>query len=76
MDALQRLRLIAEPFLLQVRRMVDAIVLVGEGRRNIDDIRSALCTGKSSRLQSAAPAEGLYLVQVDYPRDAKGKLIP
>ena len=50
----------------QVRSMVGALVAVGEGRWSGDDLSTALEAGDRAACATVAPAEGLYLVKVDY----------
>jgi tRNA pseudouridine38-40 synthase len=50
----------------QVRSMVGSLAWVGEGRWRADDLAAALNTKKRSACGPVAPADGLYLVQVDY----------
>lgn len=50
----------------QVRSMVGALVLVGEGRWSADDLAAARDARDRSACAPVAPPEGLYLVQVDY----------
>jgi tRNA pseudouridine38-40 synthase len=50
----------------QVRSMVGSLVWVGEGRWNADDLGTALAAKDRSACGPVAPAEGLYLVRVDY----------
>jgi tRNA pseudouridine38-40 synthase len=54
----------------QVRSMVGALIAVGEGRWNADDVTRALYARSRSACAAVAPAEGLYLVGVDYDEDA------
>ncbi len=51
----------------QVRSIVGSLKLVGEGRWSIDDMRDALAVCDRTACGPLAPAEGLYLMQVDYP---------
>jgi tRNA pseudouridine38-40 synthase len=51
----------------QVRIMVGALKLVGEGKWSADDITAALEARDRARGALTAPPEGLYLVRVDYP---------
>jgi tRNA pseudouridine38-40 synthase len=50
----------------QVRSMVGSLVWVGEGRWSADDLVSALAAKDRSACGPVAPAEGLYLMRVDY----------
>ncbi|NCC21273.1 MAG: tRNA pseudouridine(38-40) synthase TruA [Alphaproteobacteria bacterium] len=50
----------------QVRNMVGTLALVGEGKWTAEDVRSALAARDRSRGGPTAPADGLYLVRVDY----------
>ncbi len=50
----------------QVRSMVGSLVAVGEGRWTADDLARALYARARSACAAVAPAEGLYLTQVDY----------
>lgn len=50
----------------QVRSMVGALVLVGEGRWTADDISLALYARNRSACAPVAPPDGLYLTSVDY----------
>ena len=50
----------------QVRSMVGSLVLVGEGKWRADDLSAALAARNRSACGPVAPAQGLYLVQVDY----------
>jgi tRNA pseudouridine38-40 synthase len=50
----------------QVRNMVGTLALVGEGKWNKADVRSALEAKDRTKGGPTAPAEGLYLVRVDY----------
>jgi tRNA pseudouridine38-40 synthase len=51
----------------QVRSMVGALKLVGEGKWTPADLRSALQARDRTACAPVAPACGLYLVRVDYP---------
>ncbi len=50
----------------QVRSMVGSLVHVGEGRWNADDITRILKARDRTSCGQVAPADGLYLVKVDY----------
>jgi tRNA pseudouridine38-40 synthase len=50
----------------QVRSMVGSLVLVGEGKWSADDLSRALAARDRTACGPVAPAEGLYLVRVDY----------
>ena len=50
----------------QVRNMVGSLVLAGEGKWSIDDMREALKAKDRTKGGPTAPAEGLYLMKVDY----------
>src|SRR6516164_8858390 len=51
----------------QVRSMVGALVLVGEGKWTADDISLALYRRDRAACAPVAPPDGLYLLKVDYP---------
>jgi tRNA pseudouridine38-40 synthase len=50
----------------QVRSMVGALALVGEGKWTADDVSSALQKRDRTACAPVAPPDGLYLMQVDY----------
>jgi tRNA pseudouridine38-40 synthase len=50
----------------QVRSMVGALVLVGEGKWTADDLSAALEQRDRSACAPVAPPDGLYLTSVDY----------
>ena len=50
----------------QVRSMVGTLKLVGEGRWTAEDVAAALAARDRRACGPVAPAEGLYLTQVDY----------
>ena len=54
----------------QVRSMVGSIEHVGSGRWSPADLRAALDARDRHRCGTVAPADGLYLVGVDYEDDA------
>lgn len=50
----------------QVRSMAGSLKLVGEGKWRARDLKAALEAVDRSRCGAVAPAEGLYLLKVDY----------
>jgi tRNA pseudouridine38-40 synthase len=57
----------------QVRSMVGALALVGEGKWTADDVSAALARRDRAACAPVAPPDGLYLTQVDYEEaDAPG----
>ncbi|MCB9990113.1 MAG: tRNA pseudouridine(38-40) synthase TruA [Rhodospirillales bacterium] len=50
----------------QVRNMVGTLALVGEGKWNKDDVAKALAAKDRTAGGPTCPADGLYLVRVDY----------
>jgi tRNA pseudouridine38-40 synthase len=50
----------------QVRSMVGSLAWVGEGKWSVDDLAAALAARDRAACGQVAPAEGLYLVGVDY----------
>ena len=50
----------------QVRSMVGALALVGEGKWTADDVSVALAKRDRTACAPVAPPDGLYLVKVDY----------
>jgi tRNA pseudouridine38-40 synthase len=51
----------------QVRSMVGALALVGEGKWTADDVSIALAKRDRAACAPVAPPDGLYLARVDYP---------
>jgi len=51
----------------QVRSMVGALALVGEGKWTADDVSLALYRRDRSACPPVAPPDGLYLARVEYP---------
>lgn len=51
----------------QVRSMVGCLVLVGEGKWSIDDLKGALEAKNRTALGFNAPPDGLYFVEATYP---------
>jgi tRNA pseudouridine38-40 synthase len=50
----------------QVRSMVGSLALVGEGKWSADDVARVLAAKDRTMCGPVAPADGLYLVRVDY----------
>jgi tRNA pseudouridine38-40 synthase len=50
----------------QVRSMVGALALVGEGKWTADDVSTALAKRDRTACAPVAPPDGLYLMRVDY----------
>jgi tRNA pseudouridine38-40 synthase len=59
----------------QVRSMVGALALVGEGKWTPDDVSLALYKRDRSACAPVAPPDGLYLVRVDYPESCSPRLL-
>lgn len=57
----------------QVRSMVGTLMLAGCGRLTPDDVRLVLEARDRTRCGPMAPAQGLYLVGVDYPPGEVGE---
>jgi tRNA pseudouridine38-40 synthase len=51
----------------QVRSMVGALAVVGEGKWRVDDVSIALAKRDRAACAPVAPPDGLYLARVDYP---------
>ena len=51
----------------QVRNTVGALIRVGSGRMPVDEFRSIMEAGKPGLAGPAAPAYGLFLMQINYP---------
>ncbi|HEX2353307.1 MAG: tRNA pseudouridine(38-40) synthase TruA [Hyphomicrobiales bacterium] len=51
----------------QVRSMVGALALVGEGKWTADDVSVALAKRDRAACAPVAPPDGLYLAKVEYP---------
>lgn len=51
----------------QVRNMAGSLKLVGEGKWNADDLQEILEAKDRTKSGPTAPADGLYLMRVDYP---------
>jgi tRNA pseudouridine38-40 synthase len=52
----------------QVRSMAGTLAEVGLGKMTADDVAAALAAGDRSRCGPVAPADGLYLMRVDYAK--------
>jgi tRNA pseudouridine38-40 synthase len=52
----------------QVRSMVGTLVEVGLGKMTADDVAQALAAKDRARCGPVAPADGLYLMRVDYAK--------
>jgi tRNA pseudouridine38-40 synthase len=66
-----RIRASARSFLHnQVRSMVGSLKLVGEGKWTVANLREALEARDRTACGTVAPAQGLYLVAVDYGAQA------
>jgi tRNA pseudouridine38-40 synthase len=66
-DDLVEIKTSARSFLHhQVRSMVGSLALVGEGKWRADDLAAALAARDRTACGPVAPAEGLYLLGVDY----------
>jgi len=52
----------------QVRSIVGTLAEVGLGKMNADDVAAALAARDRARCGPVAPAEGLYLMRVDYAK--------
>jgi tRNA pseudouridine38-40 synthase len=50
----------------QVRSMVGSLALVGDGKWSADDLAAALAARDRTACGQVAPADGLFLVKVDY----------
>ena len=61
-------RIAADRFLRgMVRLIVGGLLDLGRGKLDLGDFRSAVAAGERLPHATSAPAEGLYLVEVDYP---------
>lgn len=58
----------ADAFLFRmVRRLVSYFIAIGQGKHEEDEIRQLLETPPAHPIQGLAPAQGLVLVEVNYP---------
>ena len=61
-------RICADRFLRNmVRAIVGTLLDVGSGRRQPEDVKSIIKSGKRSEAGPSVPAKGLYLVGISYP---------
>ncbi|MCJ7605127.1 MAG: tRNA pseudouridine(38-40) synthase TruA [Dehalococcoidales bacterium] len=68
------LEMIANSFLShQVRNTVGALVKVGQGKMTVDEFSAMVETATPGLAGPMAPADGLYLVKVNYPSPFKGE---
>lgn len=51
----------------QVRNMVGSLVMVGEGKWPVEQMRTSLEAKDRTKGGPTCPADGLYLIRVDYP---------
>jgi tRNA pseudouridine38-40 synthase len=66
-------RVVADSFCHQmVRSLVGFLLEIGRGKRAIGDVREALAAGDRAAAGPVAPAKGLSLVEVRYPRNLFG----
>ncbi len=71
---LYRIEAEADGFLYKmVRSLVGALVAVGEGKMSLADLEQLLASGRRPPLVFTAPAQGLFLVRVDYPVRSPGE---
>jgi tRNA pseudouridine38-40 synthase len=71
------IRVIADSFCHQmVRSLVGFMLDVGRGKRPPSDAKKALAARDRATAGSVAPAKGLTLVSVDYPRSPFGLTRP
>jgi tRNA pseudouridine38-40 synthase len=72
-DGLVEVRLVADAFCWQmVRGIVGHLLLVGDGRRDPASTAAVLAAADRSRAGNIAPAHGLVLESVSYPRGVWG----
>jgi tRNA pseudouridine38-40 synthase len=57
-----------------VRAIVGTLVEVGKGKLNIEDLRKVIESKNRSNAGFSVPAEGLYLTEVQYPKDYFNKV--
>ena len=67
--------IIANSFLPhQVRNIVGSLIKVGQGKMTIDEFNGIIKSAVPGLGGPTAPAEGLCLVRVNYPRPFEGDL--
>lgn len=54
-----------------VRSIVGTLLMVGQGKIGISDFEEIILSRKRSKAGTSAPAHGLYLVAVEYPKDIR-----
>lgn len=52
-----------------VRAIVGTLVEIGQGKRDVSDLASIIAAKDRKRAGESAPAHGLYLTQVEYPKE-------
>ena len=58
-----------------VRAIVGTLVEVGQGKLSIDEVRKIIEMKDRGKAGASVPAEGLFLVDVEYPEECSGKLV-
>jgi tRNA pseudouridine38-40 synthase len=54
-----------------VRNLTGTIVEVGKGKRTVDDFERVIRSGDRKQAGMTAPGHGLYLISVNYRKNAK-----
>ena len=68
------IRVVADSFCHQmVRSIVGLLLDVGRGKRSADEVPKALAAKDRAKAGSVAPAKGLVLLEVGYPRSPFGR---
>ena len=57
-----------------VRAIVGTLISIGTGRKPPEEIRRVIESMDRGEAGTTAPAQGLYLVQVDYPAEHIGSI--
>jgi tRNA pseudouridine38-40 synthase len=66
--------IIANSFLPhQVRNIAGTLIKVGQGKMKVDEFKGIIESATPGLAGPTAPAEGLCLVQVNYPRPFEGE---